>query len=72
MSYILNKTNGSILATLNDGSINQTTDLVFVGRNYAGYGEFVNEDLLRLLENFANTTKRDKNSFDFFTLSRAK
>ena len=56
MSYVLNKTNGSILTTVQDGSIDQTTSLVFVGRNYAGYGEYVNEDLLRLLENFSNKT----------------
>ena len=56
MPYILNKTNGSVLATLQDGSINQTTDLTFVGKNYAGYGEFINEDLLKLLENFSNKT----------------
>lgn len=60
MAYILNKTNGTVLAKLEDGEINQSTDLVFVGRNYAGYGEIVNEDLLRLLENFANKTAPTK------------
>ena len=60
MAYILNKTNGTVLATVNDGSINQTTDLTFVGKNYAGYGEFINEDLLRLLENFSNKTAPPK------------
>lgn len=56
MPYILNKTNGSVIATVADGSINQTTDLTFVGKNYAGYGEIINEDLLKLLENFSNKT----------------
>lgn len=60
MSYILNKTNGTVLATVPDGSIDQTTDLTFVGKNYAGYGEFINEDLLKLLENFANRTAPSK------------
>lgn len=60
MPYILNRTNGSVLATVGDGSINQTTDLTFVGKNYAGYGEYVNEDLLRLLENFSNKTAPPK------------
>jgi hypothetical protein len=56
MSYILNKTNGAIVATVQDASIDRTTDLVFLGRNYAGYGEIQNENFLKLLENFANTT----------------
>ena len=44
MSYILNKTNGSIIATVVDASMDTTTDLIFVGRNYAGYGEYQNEN----------------------------
>lgn len=60
MPYILNKTNGSVVATVADGSINQTTDLTFVGKNYAGYGEIINENLLKLLENFSNRTAPSK------------
>jgi len=60
MPYILNKTNGSIVATVADGSINQTTDLTFVGKNYSGYGEIINENLIKLLENFSNNTKPPK------------
>jgi hypothetical protein len=60
MPYILNKTNGSVVATVADGSINQTTDLTFVGKNYSGYGEIINENLLKLLENFSNSTKPPK------------
>jgi hypothetical protein len=60
MSYILNKTNGSIVTTVADASIDRTTDLIFVGRNYAGYGEIQNENFLKLLENFANTTPPTK------------
>ena len=60
MSYILNKTNGAIVATVQDATINLTTDLVFLGRNYAGYGESQNENFIRLLENFANTTAPSK------------
>jgi len=56
MAYILNKTNGSIVATVQDATIDTTTDLSFVGRNYAGYGEIQNENFLKLLENFANST----------------
>lgn len=55
MPYILNKTNGTIVATVQDASLDLSTDLIFVGRNYAGYGEWQNENFLKLLENFANT-----------------
>ena len=57
MSYILKKTNGTVLTTVNDGSIDQTTALTFVGKNYAGYGGIFNDNLVKLLENFANTTQ---------------
>lgn len=56
MPYILNKTNGTIVATVDDASLDLTTDLVFLGRNYAGYGEVQNENFLKLLENFSNRT----------------
>jgi hypothetical protein len=56
MAYILNKTNGTVLLTVQDAAIDQTTDLKFLGRNYAGYGEFQNENFVKLLENFANLT----------------
>lgn len=56
MPYILNKTNGDQLAILDDASLNLTTNLTFVGRNYSGYGEIVNENFIKLLENFANTS----------------
>ena len=50
MAYTVNKTNGSVLATVSDGTIDTTTDLVLVGKNYAGYGEFLNENYVKLLE----------------------
>jgi hypothetical protein len=56
MPYILNKTNGSVLTTVNDASTDLTTNLTFVGRNYSGYGEIVNENFVKLLENFSNTS----------------
>lgn len=57
MSYILNKTDGTVLAELIDGQIDSdSTNLIFVGKNYLGYGEIFNENFIRLLENFANTT----------------
>jgi hypothetical protein len=60
MPYILNKTNGAIVATVDDASLDLTTDLVFLGRNYAGYGEVQNENFLKLLENFSNRSAPPK------------
>lgn len=53
MPYQIDKFNGAILTTVQDGTIDQTTNLKLVGRNYAGYGEIQNENFLHLLENFA-------------------
>jgi hypothetical protein len=60
MAYVINKTNGTIVATVQDATVDQTTDLTFVGRNFAGYGEVQNENFLKLLENFSNTTAPSK------------
>lgn len=58
MPYILYRSNGTKLATIEDGSLNKTsTDLTFVGKNYAGYGEVLNQNLVKLLENFANSSQ---------------
>ena len=56
MAYTVNKTDGTILSTVADGTIDTTTDLTLIGKNYAGYGEFFNENLVKLLENFSNTS----------------
>lgn len=56
MAYQVDKFNGTFLVSVDDGTIDTTTDLRFVGRNYAGYGEVQNENFLHLLENFANTS----------------
>jgi hypothetical protein len=46
MPNILYKSNGNPLATIQDGSINtSSTPLTFVGRNYAGYGEILNQNI---------------------------
>jgi len=55
MSYIIKKTNGQVLITLQDGTLDTTkTSITLVGKNYPGYGEIANDNLVRLLENFAN------------------
>jgi hypothetical protein len=56
MAYTINLTDGTIFATVPDGQINTTSSMVLVGKNYAGYGEFLDENFIHLLENGANTT----------------
>lgn len=57
MSYKINQTDGTLLVDLVDGRIDEdTTDIVLVGRNYTGYGEYLNENLIRMLENFASSS----------------
>jgi hypothetical protein len=60
MAYQVDKFNGTFLVSVDDGTIDTTTDLRFVGKNYAGYGEVQNENFLHLMENFANTSAPPK------------
>ena len=56
MSYTINKTDGEVLTTLLDGTINSDTGIKLIGRNYPTYGEIQNENFIKLLENFAGST----------------
>ena len=56
MPYKLIKTDGTALTTVQDASVDNTTSLTFVGRNYSGYGQSVEENFVKLLENFAHDT----------------
>ena len=58
MSYIINKTDGSVLTEIVDGTVDQTaSDITLIGKNSSSYGEFFNENFVHILENFANTTQ---------------
>ena len=57
MAYTIHKTDGTIFATVQDGTIDNTTSsLVMVGKNYAGWGEALDENFVKLLESHANPT----------------
>ena len=57
MSYIINKTDGSVLTEIVDGTIDQSaTDLTLIGKNALSYGEAFNENFVKILENFSSTT----------------
>ena len=63
MSYTVNKSNSTASPnqyTVQDSILNTQTDLNFVGKGYAGYGEVIAENFLHLLENFSNTTSPGK------------
>lgn len=57
MAYTINKTNGAVLTTVADGTIDNTSDLTLVGKNYSGYGEILNENFVKLMENFASSSR---------------
>ena len=57
MAYTLTLTNNSVLTVLADGNLDSThSSLDLVGRNYAGYGQSLNRNFLKLTENFSNST----------------
>jgi hypothetical protein len=57
MAYKINKTDGSLLTEIVDSTIDQTaSDLTLIGKNVSGFGEFINENFIKLLENFAATS----------------
>lgn len=62
MTYPINTTNGSALITptmplgvLQDGTLDSSTGVTLIGRNYPSYGEIQNENFIKLLQNFANS-----------------
>lgn len=53
MAYTLTSTDGTFISTIPDGSKDNTTSLTLPGPNFVGYGRYLNENLVGLLENFA-------------------
>jgi hypothetical protein len=57
MSYTINLTDGAVLTTIADGTLNTTAcTMALPGKNYAGYGIYLDENFVHLLENSSNTT----------------
>ena len=58
MAYTINKSDGTIVATVPDGQVDTlTTDITLIGKNYSGFGEALNENFIKLLENFASSSR---------------
>ena len=55
MAYTINKTDGTVVTTITDGTVDNTTSLQLFGKSYSGFGEGLNENLVKLLENAAST-----------------
>ena len=56
MAYTINKTDGSVVATITDGTVDNTTSVQLFGKSFSGFGEGLNENLVKLLENSASTS----------------
>lgn len=56
MAYTINKTDGTVVTTITDGTVDNTTSLQLFGKSYSGFGEGLNENLVKLLENSASTS----------------
>ncbi len=60
MAYTIDRYSGVTLVVVEDGTVDQTTDIKLVGKNYAGYGEIQNENFLHLLESFSGAAEPPK------------
>jgi hypothetical protein len=60
MAYTIDRFNKTPLTTVEDGTLNEVTDIKFVGKNYAGYGEAHNENFLHIMEHFAGANQPPK------------
>lgn len=60
MAYQINRTDGTIVSNVADGQVDQfSTDLTLIGKNFSGFGEALNENFVKLLENFSSTSAPD-------------
>ena len=57
MAYTILKSDGTVLTTIADGTINTTsTSVGLPGRNFAGYGQSIDTNFVHIIENFKNST----------------
>lgn len=55
MAYTITRTDGTTLLTLSDSRVDQiTTSLSLIGKNVESYGQYYNNNLVGLLENFSS------------------
>jgi hypothetical protein len=57
MAYTIKNTDGTTLLSLADGTVDEiATSLTLIGKNYSGFGAYLNNNFVKLLGNSANTT----------------
>lgn len=57
MAYNINLSKGDLLAVVEDGTADiSSTSIALVGKNFPGYGEYINENFVHMLEHFAGTS----------------
>lgn len=56
MAYTITLTDGTVFATIADGTINTSSSMTLIGKNYAGYGDYLDENFIHLLESGSNTS----------------
>jgi hypothetical protein len=56
-AYTINNSQGAIVTTILDNTLDTTTSLTLIGQNKSNFGEKLNENLVFLLENFANSSQ---------------
>lgn len=56
MAYTITLTDGTVFATIADGTVNTSSSMTLIGKNYAGYGDYLDENFIHLLENGSNTS----------------
>jgi hypothetical protein len=54
MAYTILNNDGTLLVRVADDSIDQSTSVTFIGRDYPGYGQYYNQNLVTLLTNSAS------------------
>ena len=58
MAYVITKSDGTTLVAVEDGSINTSVSpLTLIGRNYSGFGQSINQNFVRMTENFAHNVQ---------------
>jgi hypothetical protein len=56
MSYIIRKSDGSLLVELQDETVDEnSSSITLIGKNISNYGEYWNTNFVHILENFADT-----------------
>ncbi len=56
MAYTILKSDGTVFTTIADGTRDTTSSISLAGPNFVGYGQYLNENLLHMLENFAGNS----------------